>query len=498
VSTSLNAEWELAEPRADAMIESLRSFGYSPETAIADLIDNSISANSKLISINFIWRGADSVVTIADDGVGMDERQLLAAMRPGSMSPLESRGKRDLGRFGLGLKTASFSQARELTVVTRAQSRLGESVRRWDLDTVAKTRQWRLLKTEPPTVEGIAPELGARGTVVLWSKCDRLVGSVHTDDEKAQNRFLKVTNDVALHISATFGKFLSGRGKIRITVNGRDIKPWDPFLESHPSTSSAGEELLPLGGKMVRIKPFILPHRSKLSQAETEQGAGRHGWNQQQGFYVYRNNRLLLGGDWLGLGYSKDEHAKLARISIEFPSELDHYWQIDVKKSTARPPGVMVDDLKRIATATRRRAEDVYRHRGKIIAQRSSQSFVSAWNPYKRRDGSRGYRVNRENPLVRAVFEESGANGRSVEKLLRFVEETVPTTMIGIGIADSIDKQHAPFDESKKEFGRMLRFLYHRMVENGSTPETVIEVLSATEPFAGYPEMISDLKDELA
>lgn len=489
-------DWDVAEPRADALIESLRAFGYSPEAAIADLVDNSISAGAKQISVDFVWAGPDSTVRIADDGVGMSERALIAAMRPGSTSPLEDRKATDLGRFGLGLKTASFSQARELTVASSAAETGESATRRWDLDTVATWREWRLLRTAPAGVDVPKPPAGG-GTVVVWSKLDRLVGNVDSTDAKAHQRFLNVTNRVQHHLEGTFHRFLNGRGRLWISVNGQDIEPWDPFLVHHPATQQLGAEELPYKGSLIKVTPYVLPHRSKLDEALMERGSGAHGWNQQQGFYVYRSGRLLVQGDWLGLGLSKDEHTKLARIAVEFPSSLDHEWQVDVKKSTARPPGELVEDLKRIARATRAKAEEVYRHKGKVLARKNSQPFVFAWLEHKGREGEIRYRVNREHPVIVAVMEAVGKDKRVVERALRFIEETIPTSMIGISIAESVDNQPTPFEDCKREIRPLVEFTFTGLVSDGTSPDEALDRIAATEPFRYYPEVIAAFREEL-
>lgn len=490
----MEQDWDLAEPRADALIESLRAFGYSPEAAIADLVDNSISAGAKQISIDFVWAGADSTVRVADDGGGMSEKALMAAMRPGSTSPLEERLAKDLGRFGLGLKTASFSQARELTVASSTAETGGPSTRRWDLDTVAASSEWRLLRTAPTGIDVPEPPAGG-GTVVVWSKLDRLVGNV--DSPKAHERFLSVVSRVQRHLEATFHRFLSGQGRIWISVNGREIEPWDPFMLLHPATQQLDPEELPFRGSLITVRPYVLPHRSKLNEKEMTRGAGAHGWNQQQGFYVYRSRRLLVQGDWLGLGLTKDEHAKLARIAVEFPSSLDHEWQVDVKKSTARPPGELVEPLRRIARATRSRAEEVYRHKGKVIARKNSQPFVFAWLEHKGRNGEVRYRVNRDHPVIVAVTEAVGKEKRVVERALRFIEETIPTSMIGISIAESVDNQPAPFGDSTREIRPLIEFTFKSMVSDGTAPEEALERIAATEPFRYYPEVIAAFREEM-
>lgn len=182
-------EYDIAEPRASALIESLRAFGYTLPAAVADLVDNSISARAHTVSITAHWAGPDSWIAVVDDGQGMTEAELIEAMRAGSQSPREARRRDDLGRFGLGLKTASFSQARELTVRTRRDNATAE--RRWDLDVVAESGEWRLLREIDEQSRRLLPvDAMEMGTGVLWRRMDRVVGDSAVDDAKARDRFL--------------------------------------------------------------------------------------------------------------------------------------------------------------------------------------------------------------------------------------------------------------------------------------------------------------------
>lgn len=487
-------DWDIAEPRASALIESLRSFGYTPEAAIADLVDNSISAGAGTIRIDMVWAGRGSVVTVADNGRGMSADALHDAMRPGSRSPLDSRSSDDLGRFGLGLKTASFSQARELTVLTRTADGL-EAVRRWDLDTVAESGEWRLLRTQPTDIDLDLKDIP--GTVVSWSKCDRLVGDADPSDSKAHERFLHSVRRIQHHLEATFHRFLQGRERITILLNGRPLKPWDPFMTRHPATQQLFTEELPFHGERVKVTAFVLPHRSKLTQQQADDGHGASGWNHQQGFYLYRSRRLLVEGDWLGLGFAKDEHTKLARIAVEFPAALDQDWQVDVKKSSARTPGPLVPDLKRIAKAARARAEEVYRFRGKLTATRNSQPFVLAWEQYTDRNGDLRYKINRIHPVIVALLEAAGNKRGEVQRALRFIEETVPTTLIGVSIADSLDHQPKPFGAATKDLRPLADFVFTSLVADGYTPGEAINRIAVIEPFPQYPQLIQAFRESV-
>lgn len=332
--------YDVVEPRAAALIESLRAFGYTSPAAVADLIDNSISAQANNIWLNFVWNGADSYISLADDGCGMTQRQLIEAMRPGSQSPLNQRDPADLGRFGLGLKTASFSQCRSVTVRSRPDAGR-QSTRCWDLDYVSQTGEWRLLKDANASTASRLTGFDdtPHGTIVLWEVLDRVVEDDDANDTDAQQRFLALVDDVERHLAVVFHRFMQGSRPLRIYINGTDkdrlVKPWTPFLEDHSATQQLQLERIPFQGTTVKVLPFVLPHHDKLEPNDFQFASGPRGWNAHQGFYVYRNKRLLVPGDWLGFGYAKEEHYKLARIQVDISNSTDGEWSIDVKKSHA-------------------------------------------------------------------------------------------------------------------------------------------------------------------
>jgi len=310
----------LAPPKASAMLEALRGMGYSLGAALADIIDNSISAQAEKVRIDFIWNGQDTAIRILDDGQGMTADELESAMILGGRNPLDDRSQEDLGRFGLGLKTASFSQCRRLTVASRKHG--VTSVRRWDLDFIASSTDqgWHLLDFPASGSSDLLTPLERQddGTLVLWECLDRVVTPGFTDKD-----FLEQTDLVEQHLAMVFHRFLdSPNARLRLFINGEEayqqIKPWDPFLSSHPATISTPSEVI---GQGVRVKGFILPHKDRLKKKELDDGAGPRGWVAQQGFYVYRNERLLVAGSWLGLGqgraWTKEEAHKLARIRLD-------------------------------------------------------------------------------------------------------------------------------------------------------------------------------------
>ena len=189
------------------MTETFRAIGYTLETAVADIIDNSITAGAKNVWITRIWDGDNSSICIKDDGHGMNRDECIQAMRPGSKNPLEERDAVDLGRFGLGLKTASFSQCRKLTLLSKRKG--GKPVAwTWDLDYVGKVKKWEVLQWIPNEYLHIIDDLKS-GTAVIWSELDRLVTEgTEVDDENARQKFTDSLSVVRKHVAMVFHRFL--------------------------------------------------------------------------------------------------------------------------------------------------------------------------------------------------------------------------------------------------------------------------------------------------
>jgi Histidine kinase-, DNA gyrase B-, and HSP90-like ATPase len=483
--------YDIAEPRASAMVESLRAFGYNMQTAIADLIDNSISAGAKNVWLSFCWDGANSHVSIRDDGHGMTEAQLIDAMRPGSQSPLGEREPDDLGRFGLGLKTASFSQCRRLTVASRSENQ-EVATRRWDLDYINQVDEWRLLRSP---AEGSAEKLNnlesmIHGTIVLWECLDRVVGEAKTNDQKAQADFLETVKVVQNHLAMVFHRFLEKRDCLKIWIERHPVKPWNPFLPDAQATQLLPVEHLSFKGEIVMVQPYVLPHHSKIDQDSYNKAAGVNGWNAQQGFYVYRNERLLVAGNWLNLGYYNDEHCKLARIQVDLPNSMDSDWNIDIKKSRARPPVSLKTDLRRIAGLTRHRATEIYRHRGKAIARQSSENYSYLWEQ-KIKHGKIFYSLNRRHPMVEAILLETETLAPKINALLSMIEETVPVPLIALDNSENPYAQSQPFEGA--DTGDLLEIMtqvFDTLLENGWDFKEARSCLSNMEPFLNQEDLI--------
>jgi hypothetical protein len=407
-----------AVPEASSMIETFRAIGYSIEAAVADIIDNSISADAKNVYVNFEWKGSETWLSIKDDGYGMNNDELIQAMRPGSRNPLDDRSAKDLGRFGLGLKTASFSQCRKLSVISKAKNK--EPVFwTWDLDFVNHTGNWDLINYLPDR-ERFELEVSEMksSTIVVWNDIDRVVKNFQPDDNKSLDKFLFIMEQVKKHLAMVFHRFIE-TGKIKIYFQDRIVEAWNPFLTGETATQGFPAE--PLQNGKVIVKGFVLPHKSKITEEVFKDAEGPKGWNEQQGFYIYRNERLLLAGDWLGM-FRKEEHYKLARIQIDLPNSLDAEWQIDIKKSVARPPLVLRDQLKAYAGQVRNQAVAVYRHRGKNVKQLPGQKFMPLWVEHKRGD-KWFYKINREHRVIEEIRKQAETEpDRAISMLIRFIE----------------------------------------------------------------------------
>ena len=483
--------FEELPPVASAIVESLRAFGYSPGTAIADLIDNSITAGAKNIWLDFHWAGSKSHIAVRDDGTGMTVDVLTQAMRLGSTNPKILRTENDLGRFGLGLKTAAFSLARCLTVWSKSKGH-AESIRCWDLDVIQQTNQW-YLSTQSTGLESLeAMKPSTTGTLVILEKLDRLIdGDIHVENHKMHDEFLEIVEVIKNHLEMVFHRYIEER-KLDIWINDRKLSPWNPFLTNESATQILPEETLTFKNKKITVQAFVLPHISKINKAKHEAGAGIRGWNAHQGFYIYRNKRLLVAGDWLGLGYRKEEHYKLCRIRLDIPNSMDEEWHIDVRKSTARPPAMIRDGLRKIANLARNRAVEVYRHRGKILLRRDAQPETFLWNKRWRGDKI-VYEVNRNHPLYKSLELDRDQTKR-VNNLLRLLEETVPIPLIVIDNTETPSAFGKPFEGvSKNEISALIHDLLAMFTNQGFSQPSALEKISSMEPFTEYPEIINEI-----
>lgn len=478
-----NIETAAAEPCASSMILTFRAIGYNLETAVADVIDNSISADAKNIWFNSEWKGGNSVISILDDGCGMNNDELIQAMKPGAKNPNDERDEKDLGRFGLGLKTASFSQCKNLIVVSKKEG-FDIVYWIWDLNYVNTYDRWELIRYPIPDEYLLALDKLKSGTLVIWTDLDRIIPpETSISNEIAKDKFLAQMDKVKQHLAMTFHRFIE-RKSVKLFCWGHEVKPWNPFLFSE-TTQSFPDEFI---GEAV-MKGYVLPHKSHLTEDIYKSAEGVNGWTNQQGFYVYRGKRLMLAGDWLGM-FRKEEHYKLVRIQIDLPNNLDTDWQIDIKKSTARPPFVYREQIKKYALAVRNRGVEVFRHRGKILTTRKQQEFQPLWLE-KKKGQKYSFIVNRDHLMIGELKRLAETEpSKAIELLLRFVEETVPTKSVFIREAEQGETAE-PFEDTNLEVVKaMIKKIVEAQCASGKSMEQIKLLLLNMEPFNNFPELI--------
>ncbi len=478
-----------APPKASILIESMRDVGYSLETALADIIDNSITAGADNIHIHVDAIGAEAKIGIVDDGKGMSYQELVDAMRLGSRHPHEARASRDLGRFGLGLKTASFSQCRRLTVVGRNDETTSAAI--WDLNHVAKAGNWSL--QVPDDVVGIPfiEHLGARGVLVVWESLDRAIEQHGT--EASRKRFVRDVGEAGKHLELVFHRYLTGEAGIRrvkILINNVPLKPFDPFFSAHPATIAGQTELVRVGGHDVAITAFTLPHHRNVSVADWVHYGGTAGYSKNQGFYLYREKRLIIHGTWFGLARQM-ELTKLTRVRIDMPNGLDAEWHVDVKKASARPPLQVRERLQGLLTTIGAPARRIYTQRG----QRLYDVRLPIWQRVQENNAI-VYRLNTDNPILSSFQAKLSPDiGETFVRTLQVISAALPMDALFADLASTPESVHGePVpDESLRA---LLDITINGLLSAGVQMAMIPDTLRVTEPFRSNWDRVETLLEE--
>lgn len=421
-------ESEVIQPSVN-LLESMRSVGYSFEAAIADLLDNCITAGARDVVID-----ADVVegryIAVLDDGCGMTAEVAREALRFAGMTG--DRDDSDLGRFGLGLKTASLSQARCLTVVTKRDDMV--TALRWDVDFVRDSGQWLLnvLNESEVREQPLWADLDAQqcGTLVVWNNLDLLLGDALTPGAFLAERL----GDVRSRLALVFHRYLADRReRLTITINGISLRPIDPFLSDNPKTQRTALETLRIGDADVQVEGYTLPHPSALTSEERQRSDLGDGMRDAQGFYVYRNRRLISHGHWYGLA-RMNELSKQTRVKVDVPTSLDALWQLDIKKSQSEPPPSFKLRLRQLIDPILDRGHRVHAFRGR----REGTDVAHVWTKLKTRDGFL-YEVNLGNPVVGSVLSRLDADdAERVVGLLQTIATTFPVMDAYVEIAANV------------------------------------------------------------
>lgn len=446
----------ITQPSAAPVIQALRSIGYNARTAISDLVDNSLDAGSSIIQINFDYK--NGLIKIIDNGTGMDDEMLQTAMNIGSKDPRQKRASKELGRFGMGLKTASFSLGKRLSVLSKKD---GEYVQRcWDLDHVSSCNEWQLFTEIPKEViDKLGPIEGDSGTIVCIDKLDRFMGYGRIKMIQENSFYTKISK-INQHLEFVFHSILENNS-VKMFLNGMELHPWNPFLPENEFTIEGEIQLLKINEHRIKVQYYILPHASHLSEPEYKDAGGYKGWRDHQGLYIYRENRLLYFGDWMGL-HQKDAASQLARVRIDLPNGADTDWQVDIKKSGINLPEEAKRRLTTISGIARKISREIFYFRTQS-AQRG-QTFKGSLNTWEQSGIEKGpqFILNRNHPILSELFKNlDEQNARLLNLYLKFVQLGSPSNIIDSPKTAEENIQEIPQADKVLiiQFGRTLKDL---------------------------------------
>lgn len=474
------AKYILNNPSPDVLMNSMRSIGYSFKTAVADIIDNSISAHASEIKI-YTPINDDLFISFFDNGEGMSRDELLNAMKYGS--DRECYGIDDLGRFGLGLKSASLSQCRKLTVASKKDGVI--SAFRWDLDSVIETKRWDCLELENDEIKQL-PMIkvlteAEKGTLVVWQDFDI---AYKKSNGHVRETLSEEVDEMEKHLSLVFHRFLNRSfNQIKIYINDDRIKGYDPFLEDHPKTDSQKPSIIKCENEDIRIQQFILPHQNDLSNEDVEKLGGIERLRSGQGFYIYRNDRLIIYGTWFRLASSNlnSELYKYGRIKVDIPNTLNDMWDIDIKKQNASIPRQILASLKKAVSNVRVKSKDKSAKRTRLKLEKDDSKI---WNKNLNREEKEIFFINNESQFVRNFID--GFDDSDKTKILRFLDvisASIPYDDIYNSMCNKALEQKISQDgidsiiiEGANQFNRLKKLL--RLSD-----EKIFEKLKTYEPF---------------
>lgn len=471
----------LTEPSAGPVINALRALGYNARTAIADIVDNSIDAQASEIDMHFEYNNGNGYIEIKDNGLGMSLEEIQVAMSIGSKDPRNHRKDKELGRFGMGLKTAAFSLGKRLSVVSKQDDNIVE--RCWDLDHVSKTNKWELFTHIPQEVKEYMSGIdNTSGTIVFIDKLDRFMRAGETPIQA--DSFYRKIDRIDKHVSFVFHSILAT--EICMTVNGNSVIGWDPFLTNHDYTNPLRPRVLRDTSGLINISTYILPHASYLNQTEYKNAGGMKGWNEHQGFYIYRENRLLHFGNWLDL-FPKDQASQLARVRIDITNKSDEDWQVDIKKSTVNPPDFIKNQIKTIAKEAREISKQVFYFRTQSNAGDTTiRSNVNTWQQESVENGT-AFKLNRSHPLLQKIMKNSSDEIlKDIKMFLKLVELGSPANIV---IVPKVEEELLQtITDSDKELIMQLATMYEQLIDSDDTNEliNIILMTPSMEKFNRY------------
>ena len=472
-------------PNLSGFLSSFREIGYKLETAVADIVDNSISAGAKNVRISLL--PSQNALMVFDDGCGMSPDELVEAMRLGTEKDFREAG--DLGKFGLGLKTASFSQTKKFSVISKKNGVV--SALQWDIDFVEQENKWLAKKMSLEdlisTISGLDQNVvkfldyEKSWTIVLWENLDKY----------AEYHLEELVDTLRKHLSLVFHWYMAPEGynkkRVALFYNGTQIIPVDPFAEGIRATQKNKEEEIIIRGHKIYVKAFDVPNHNKLTQQQYEVLAMGEGFSRNQGFYLYREGRLLSWGTWFGLAKACDA-TSLARVRIDVDNKQDDLWRIDVKKSMADPVPEVKEALKPYAGKTMVRSKVT-----KSAPHVRRGDKEDWWMEERLENGKIVFRINRQHSLYKSILESFDNIKPLLDAMFSKIEADIPIKSIdAIMNTNPHDIQvEDGFNASEmKEFALMLK-------GTGKTKEQIAELLTVDDPSGVHAKDIEKILQEV-
>ena len=458
-------------PPAKSLIFGLRCIGYNFSTALADIIDNSISAEAKNIKVFSNPDAKEPYVVIFDDGCGMGRKALENAMTLGSDRETKEDCELELGRFGLGLKSASFSQCLRLTVASKDCNRI--NAMRYDLKKIETTNEWKLDILDDDEIK-LLPEIeklieAQSGTIVIWEQFDKIEES----SKSFKDSFIATIGLAKQHIEFVFHRFYE---KINFEFNGHRIEKRDPFLSGYTNSQEGRTQEILIDGNKIIVTPFVLPYANSLNEEQKKMLGNPKSIYDDQGFYIYRNKRLIIWGSWLHMNI-RSEFNKLARVRVDIPSELDSMWMLDVKKSSAKIPDRIKEQLKISVKDSIIRSKREIKYPGK----KEAEAEMPLWRRVEFHGGVVKYEINKEdNPIYTQLISILDEDQRKLlDAYLDKIEEFIPKGLI---VSDNADSLRILNSEEAQEEEKLINELVE-FAKNSLNPEICIEMLINSQGF---------------
>lgn len=462
-------------------IKSISEQGYSLSTAISDLIDNSIAAEATRVDLLFDYSRTPFNVFIADNGNGMTRNQLIMNMRFPSEDPEKNRESFDLGRFGLGLKTASFSQTRRFTVISRSKTGYFESCT-WDLNHLKKGNWELILNSKSHTEKLVAQYSNLSGiflnhnslfspkTIILWEglyKIDRIDGDLELKKETLSN---ELNEEMMSHLGLVFHRFIQEK-TLMIRLNNEFISSFDPFPQTMSDLRFLAPRIKQYRGESITMQGTVLPARAIKESREgiSEWAQPRRSLTDMEGIYIYRNKRLIVFGGWNRL-VKKSPQFQLARIRVEIGNRADELFQLNIAKSNVKIPYEIKRAFLMVISEIRSESFKEYRNRinNELIKENTEKGAIPIFERVYTGKGHE-YRISTSYPLHREILRESNDEQSKVFKdYMKRIDKYINELM-------TMDerKPNVSIDSDSEDIKADIEFYFNKFKNRGLTQHEI-------------------------